>query len=79
MKELFEFFVSACNDPRSEAEPNFFRLCTPINDDQGWVIEYVWAHHDGDIVEKMWDNENLEILLAEVKQFIDKELRPPIA
>ena len=31
------------------AEPNYFKILTPVNKDEGYVAEVVWAHHDGHI------------------------------
>lgn len=49
-----------------EADPYYVQLKSPINDEQGWVFELVWAHHDGDVSLEKTEGAHLESVSQEM-------------
>lgn len=50
IEDLFESLTLRYDQTQSGGEPMHWTIKTPIpGDPDGWYIELVWMHHDGDI------------------------------
>lgn len=53
-------------------EPEIIRISTPINTEEGWLVEEVWLHHDGEIILNRMVDKSLPraicIIMLESKQ-----------
>jgi len=57
----------------SAAEPNSVQVKTPINLEEGWSVEYVWHHHDGDITEQRFNGLDLQECLERMLAWLKEE------
>lgn len=61
------------------SEPEFLRISSPVNPEEGWAVELVWAHHDGDIEEEIVCDKDLDVALKKMKELVEKYYDKPTA
>lgn len=73
LEELYKAFKES--GLADGSDPSYISISTPLNEQQGWRCTIIWAHHDGDIPEKLISGPSLEEAVAKMLTYIKENAR----